>query len=113
MLPFELWHSVLEMKLYMHRFLHLVRLLNDMMPLVFPKCNQYGDNRPPIDGVAERSGASNQYDTLWLTWRMDVSGATKQPRNRCHTGKGGKTIKRARDLVLVTQARSSGTRPAR
>jgi hypothetical protein len=48
MFAFQNWHSVLEMKLYMHRFLHLMDGLNDMTALVFPKYNQYDSFIVPL-----------------------------------------------------------------
>lgn len=48
MFAFQNWHSVLEMKLYMHRFLHLMDGLNDMTSLVFPKYNQYDSFVRPL-----------------------------------------------------------------
>lgn len=52
----------LELKLYMHRFLHDLDGLHNMSMLVFPKCNQY-------DGFIERYFFSSeevefQYDHL-------------------------------------------------
>ena len=41
MFAFENWHSVLECKLYLHRFLHLTDGFKDLSCLVFPKYNQY------------------------------------------------------------------------
>jgi oleate hydratase len=50
MFAFQNWHSVLEMKLYAHRFLHLMDGLNDMTSLVFPKYNQYDSFVRPLLG---------------------------------------------------------------
>lgn len=48
MFAFQNWHSVLEMKLYMHRFLDALDGLNDMSALVFPKYNQYDSFVVPL-----------------------------------------------------------------
>ncbi|WNM24339.1 oleate hydratase [Demequina capsici] len=41
MFAFEEWHSVLEMKLYLHRFIHHIGGLPDFTALKFTKYNQY------------------------------------------------------------------------
>ncbi|WP_419992959.1 oleate hydratase [Streptomyces boninensis] len=41
MFAFEEWHSALEMKLYLHRFIHHVGGLPDLSALKFTKYNQY------------------------------------------------------------------------
>ncbi len=41
MFAFEEWHSALEMKLYLHRFIHLIGGFPDMSALKFTKYNQY------------------------------------------------------------------------
>ena len=41
MFAFEEWHSALEMKLYLHRFIHLIGGLPDFTALKFTKYNQY------------------------------------------------------------------------
>jgi oleate hydratase len=104
MFAFQNWHSVLEMKLYMHRFLHLMDGLNDMTALVFPKYNQYDSFVRPLMVWLKDQGVKIQYDTIVSDLEMDVSGATKTTTAiECHTGKGDKTIKvDARDLVFVT-----------
>ena len=48
MFAFENWHSLLEFKLYMHRFLHAIDGLNDLSSLVFPKYNQYDTFITPL-----------------------------------------------------------------
>jgi oleate hydratase len=41
MFAFEEWHSALEMKLYLHRFIHHIGGLPDFSALKFTKYNQY------------------------------------------------------------------------
>ena len=41
MFAFEKWHSALEMKLYLHRFLHHIGGLPDLSALKFTRYNQY------------------------------------------------------------------------
>ena len=77
MFAFQNWHSVLEMKLYMHRFLHLMDGLNDMTSLVFPKYNQYDSFVRPLMAWLKDQGVTIQYDTIVSDLEMDVSGETK------------------------------------
>ncbi len=48
MFAFENWHSLLEMKLYMHRFLDSIDGFGDLSALVFPKYNQYDTFVTPL-----------------------------------------------------------------
>ncbi|OQW89580.1 MAG: oleate hydratase [Rhodoferax ferrireducens] len=41
MFAFEEWHSALEMKLYLHRFIHQIKGMPDFSTLKFTKYNQY------------------------------------------------------------------------
>ena len=41
MFAFEEWHSALEMKLYLHRFIHHIGSLADFSSLKFNRYNQY------------------------------------------------------------------------
>ncbi len=104
MFAFQNWHSVLEMKLYMHRFLHLMDGLNDMTALVFPKYNQYDSFVRPLMVWLKDQGINIQYDTIVSDLEMDVSGEAKTVTAiECRTSDGDKTIKvDARDLVFVT-----------
>jgi len=104
MFAFQNWHSVLEMKLYMHRFLHLMDGLNDMTSLVFPKYNQYDSFIRPLMAWLKDKGVNIQYDTNVFDLAMDLSGEAKTTTEiQCHTPNGDQKIKiHARDLVFVT-----------
>ena len=56
MFAFQNWHSLLEMKLYMHRFLDAIDGLNDMSALVFPKYNQYESFVLPLVTMLKAKG---------------------------------------------------------
>ena len=64
MFAFENWHSLLELKLYMHRFLHAIDGLNDLSMLVFPKYNQYDTFIKPLRNYLEERGVKFQFNTL-------------------------------------------------
>ena len=63
MFAFENWQSLLEMKLYMHRFLDAIDGLTDMSALVFPKYNQYDSFVVPLMRMLEQEGVKTQFDT--------------------------------------------------
>ncbi len=50
MFAFEEWHSALEMKLYLHRFIHHIAGLPDFSTLKFTKYNQYESLVLPLYG---------------------------------------------------------------
>jgi oleate hydratase len=64
MFAFENWHSVLECKLYLHRFLHLTDGFKDLSCLVFPKYNQYDSFVKPLTDHLKSKGVKIQFDTL-------------------------------------------------
>ncbi|WP_413531829.1 oleate hydratase [Empedobacter brevis] len=64
MFAFENWHSLLEFKLYMHRFLHAIDGLNDLSSLVFPKYNQYDTFVTPLGKWLKEKGVQIQFNTL-------------------------------------------------
>lgn len=104
MFAFQNWHSVLEMKLYMHRFLHLMDGLNDMTALVFPKYNQYDSFVVPLMAWLKNRGVTIQYDTVVSDVEMVSDGETRTTTAiQCHTHSGEKSIAvGAKDLVFVT-----------
>ena len=64
MFAFENWHSLLELKLYMHRFLHAIDGLNDFSSLVFPKYNQYDTFVTPLRNFLKEKGVTIEFNTL-------------------------------------------------
>ncbi|WP_435021772.1 oleate hydratase [Tundrisphaera sp. TA3] len=77
MFAFENWQSLLEMKLYMHRFLDAFDGLADMSALVFPKYNQYDSFvRPLVDHLRAR-GVKVQFDTHAYDLDMAVEGESR------------------------------------
>ncbi|MER3374387.1 MAG: oleate hydratase [Allomuricauda sp.] len=64
MFAFENWHSLLECKLYMHRFLHTIDGMKDLSCLVFPKYNQYDTFVKPLTEHLKSKGVKIQFDTL-------------------------------------------------
>ncbi|MHC1748250.1 MAG: oleate hydratase [Cellulosilyticaceae bacterium] len=62
MFAFENWHSVVEMKRYMHRFIHLLPGFSKMEGLVFPKYNQYDTFILPLSTYLKARGVNFVYD---------------------------------------------------
>jgi len=63
MFAFENWHSLLEMKLYMHRFLDSIDGFGDLSTLVFPKYNQYDTFVTPLIRHLRKHGVQVRFGT--------------------------------------------------
>lgn len=61
MFAFEKWHSALEMKLYLQRFLHHIGGLPDLSALKFTKYNQYESLILPLMRYLEDHGVMFEY----------------------------------------------------
>ena len=74
MFAFENWQSLLEMKLYMHRFLDAIDGLTDLSALVFPKYNQYDSFVRPLVNHLKSRGVKVQFATRAYDLDMAVNG---------------------------------------
>lgn len=63
MFAFENWHSLLEMKLYMHRFLDSIDGFGDFSTLVFPKYNQFDTFVTPLVRHLRKHGVQVRFGT--------------------------------------------------
>ena len=63
MFAFEEWHSALEMKLYLHRFIHHIGGLPDLSALKFTKYNQYESLVLPMYAWLLREGVTFEFST--------------------------------------------------
>lgn len=77
MFAFEQWHSALEMKLYIQRFIHHIGGLPDLSALKFTKYNQYESLVLPMVKYLEAHGVQFQYDTKVTNVVFDLSGKKK------------------------------------
>lgn len=77
MFAFENWQSLLEMKLYMHRFLDAIDGLADMSALIFPKYNQYDSFVRPLVNHLKACGVNVQFDTRAYDLDMAVDGEAR------------------------------------
>ena len=61
MFAFETWHSALEMKRYLQRFLHHIGGLPDLSALKFTKYNQYESLIQPLVAYLKENGVQFEY----------------------------------------------------
>jgi oleate hydratase len=104
MFAFEEWHSALEMKLYLHRFIHHVGGLPDLSTLKFTKYNQYESLVLPLYRWLLDQGVTFHFDTEVTDIDFDISTDRKQA-NRIHwtrDGVPGGVDLGPDDLVLTT-----------
>lgn len=104
MFAFEDWHSALEMKLYIQRFIHHIGGLPDFSALKFTKYNQYESLILPMVKYLEESGVQFQYDTVVNNVIFEISGGKKVAKQiACLRGGKEETIDLIEDdLVFVT-----------
>ncbi len=104
MFAFEDWHSALEMKLYIQRFIHHIGGLPDFSALKFTKYNQYESLILPMVKYLEAHNVQFQYDTKVTNVVFDISGGKKVARQICcvHGGKEEVIDLIEDDLVFVT-----------
>ncbi len=104
MFAFENWHSLLELKLYMHRFLHAIDGLNDLSSLVFPKYNQYDTFVTPLRKVLQEKGVKIQFNVLVkdLDIQSNTEGKTVEGIITEQSGKEVRIPLGPNDFVIVT-----------
>lgn len=73
MFAFEQWHSALEMKLYIQRFIHHIGGLPDFSALKFTKYNQYESLILPMIKYLEAHHVNFQYDTKVTNVIFDIT----------------------------------------
>lgn len=104
MFAFEEWHSALEMKLYLHRFVHHIGGLPDFSALKFTKYNQYESLVLPLYSWLLDQGVVFRFGTEVTDVDFEISGGRKQA-TRLHwvaDGEPGGVDLGADDLLLMT-----------
>ncbi|MFI7000655.1 oleate hydratase [Nocardia sp. NPDC050175] len=104
MFAFEEWHSALEMKLYLHRFIHHIGGLPDFSALKFTKYNQYESLVLPLYRWLLDQGVSFRFDTEITDIDFDLTGDRKQA-TKLHwvaDGSEGSVELGEHDLVFTT-----------
>ena len=80
MFAFENWHSALEMKLYLKRFIHHVGGLPDFTALRFTRYNQYESMILPMVHYLQEHGVDFQYNTKVVNVEFDIRNSRKAAR---------------------------------
>ncbi|MFE3259902.1 oleate hydratase [Nocardia sp. NPDC059091] len=104
MFAFEEWHSALEMKLYLHRFIHHIGGLPDFSALKFTKYNQYESLVLPLYRWLLDQGVTFKFDTTVTDVDFDLTADRKQA-TRIHwisDGVEGSVDLGPDDLLLMT-----------
>ena len=83
MFAFENWHSALEMKLYLKRYIHHVGGLPDLRALRFTRYNQYESMILPMIRYLEGHGVRFHYNTRVTDIEFELTGGKKQARTIC------------------------------
>ena len=78
MFAFENWHSALEMKRYIKRYIHHIGGLPDFTALCFTKYNQYESMILPMVKYLENAGVVFHYNTKVVNVEFDVTSNRKQ-----------------------------------
>lgn len=80
MFAFENWHSALEMKLYIKRFIHHIGGLPDLKALRFTKYNQYESMILPMIKYLEGHNVDFCYNTKVVNIEFDILPDRKQAK---------------------------------
>ena len=78
MFAFENWHSALEMKLYLKRFIHHIGGLPDFTALRFTRYNQYESIILPMVSYLKDHGVQFHYDTKVVDVQFGLEPGRKQ-----------------------------------
>lgn len=104
MFAFENWHSALEMKLYIQRFIHHIGGLPDFSALKFTKYNQYESLILPMQKYLEKAGVQIQFNTQVTNVLFDIDNEKKRATSiECLVNGEKQSIPLTEnDLVFVT-----------
>ncbi len=104
MFAFEEWHSALEMKLYIQRFIHHIGGLPDFSALKFTKYNQYESLIQPMIRYLESHGVQLQYNSKVTNVIFDMDGDQKVATKIMYLSGGKEEVipLTEDDLVFVT-----------
>ncbi len=104
MFAFENWHSALEMKLYVRRFVHHVGGLPDFKALRFTKYNQYESMILPMTKYLESFGVQFHYGVKVVNVEFDIAEKKKTAKriDVVRDGKEESIDLTENDLVFIT-----------
>ncbi len=104
MFAFENWHSALEMKLYLRRYVHHIGGLPDFTALRFTRYNQYESMILPMIEYLKKFNVQFHFNTKVTDVRFDIKDGRKQARSITVLADGGKKeiALSADDLLFIT-----------
>lgn len=106
MFAFENWHSVLELKLYINRFIHHVAGLPDLSALQFTRYDQYESIVVPMMRWLKDKGVRTEYNCEVLDVEFDLADdkkvATKIVAVDAETGADKSMALTENDLLFIT-----------
>ena len=104
MFAFENWHSALEMKLYIKRFIHHIGGLPDFKALRFTRYNQYESIILPMTSYLKDHGVQFHYSTKVTDVRFDIQPGRKQAKSITveHEGHTDTIDLTENDLLFIT-----------
>ena len=85
MFAFENWHSALEMKLYIQRYIHHIGGLPDFTALIFTKYNQYESMILPMIKYLDGFGVQFHYNTKVENIEFDIQEYKKVAKRIIYT----------------------------
>ncbi len=104
MFAFEKWHSAIEMRRYVMRFIHHIKGLPDFTALKFTRYNQFESLVKPLLAFLKDNGVDFQYETKINNIQVDITEESKVAKSILLT-RAGKTEEihlTEHDLVFVT-----------
>lgn len=104
MFAFEEWHSAMEMRRYLMRFIHHIDALTDFSSLKFTKYNQYESLVMPMLAYLKDNGVHFQYDTKVENVLVTSTGGNKRAEKLVLTVGGKEELVELtdNDLVFIT-----------
>lgn len=104
MFAFENWHSALEMKLYIQRYIHHIGGLPDFKALRFTKYNQYESMILPMINYLKDNNVQFHYNTQVVNVEFDITKDKKvAKRVDClHDGNEESIELSENDLIFIT-----------
>ena len=104
MFAFENWHSALEMKLYLKRYIHHIGGLPDFTALRFTRYNQYESIILPMVTYLKEHGVEFQYETKVTDVRFKIEDGKKQASSITVEHKGEEKVLdlTENDLLFIT-----------
>lgn len=104
MFAFEPWHSAMEMRRYITRFIHHIGGLPDFSALKFTKYNQYESLAVPLVNYLESHGVQFQYGATVTNVEFDITSDKKVAKQLYYTERGQEKVITfsENDLVFIT-----------